>query len=157
MFDASAEFKGTSLNPELLYGPNLLRETIEIITLFRQRAVPVTAFFHQVGVRKSDQYLCRPPGSKFQREVFKMTRQIFGAIFSPFACSFVLRKMAEDNRKDFPTTADRVAKNLYVDNYLDSFNIEEKALQECPKLATLLERGGLYLSQWLSTFRRLLA
>lgn len=54
VFDCGAEFKGTSLNNQLLQGPNLTSSLLGVLTQFRQESVAVMAdvqsMFHQVKV-----------------------------------------------------------------------------------------------------------
>ena len=58
VFDASAEFHGTSLNKQLLTGPDLLQELPAILMRFREKAVAIAGdidqMFHQVRLRKDD-------------------------------------------------------------------------------------------------------
>ena len=86
-----------------------------------------------------------------------MIRQIFGAISSPFFCSFDIKKMAADLKHEFPTAAPRVSTNFYVDNYLDSFDTEEEAITECRQLVDLFKRGRFHLTQRSSSSRHLLS
>ena len=68
VFDASAEYRGSSLNNSLLSGPNL--ESAQILTAFRLSTVGISidiqTFFHSIKVSPEDQtslrYLWRPPG-----------------------------------------------------------------------------------------------
>ena len=51
----------------------------------------------------------------------------------------------------------KVEQNFYVDNYLDSFNTEEEAMNISKQLAELLSKEGFDLVQWISSSRRVLA
>lgn len=59
MFDAAAEFEGTSLNKNLVQGPDMTNSLIGVILRFRQDniglATNVQSMFHQVRVREQDQ------------------------------------------------------------------------------------------------------
>lgn len=59
VFDAAAEFEGTSLNKNLLHGPDMTNNLIGVLMRFRQGKVGVAAdvegMFHQIRVRKEDQ------------------------------------------------------------------------------------------------------
>ena len=53
VFDATAKFKGTSLNENLIHGPDLANEIIEVLFRFRKEvaiAADVQEMFHQVKV-----------------------------------------------------------------------------------------------------------
>ena len=58
VFDATAKFKGTSLNENLIHGPNLANEIIEVLFRFRKEQVAIAAdvqeMFHQVKVPEED-------------------------------------------------------------------------------------------------------
>lgn len=63
VFDCGAMYKGTSLNCQLLQGPNLTHSLICILIRFRQepRVVDIQAMFHQVRVSEKDirfDFLC---------------------------------------------------------------------------------------------------
>ncbi|XP_045027085.1 uncharacterized protein LOC123470615 [Daphnia magna] len=69
----------------------------------------------------------------------------------------VLRHIADLHREEFPEAAERVYKNFYVDNILDSFYIEEEASRAVKDSTALLKTGGFHLNQWLSSSRRVLS
>ena len=73
-----------------------------------------------------------------------------------FVAIFALQQLAQLFGFEFPEAAKRIARNFYVDNYLDSFDTVEEALQVVTSLISLLSKGGFHLCQWLSNFRDLL-
>ncbi|XP_045028564.1 uncharacterized protein LOC123471395 [Daphnia magna] len=77
-----------------------------------------------------------------------MQRQIFGSVSSPFLCSQVLRHIADLHHEEFSEAAERVYKNFYVDNLLDSFYTEEEASRAVKDSTALLKKGGFHLNQW---------
>lgn len=56
VFDCGAEYKGVSLNGQLLQGPNLTSSLVGVLMRFRQDCVAlmadIKAMFHQVKVAK---------------------------------------------------------------------------------------------------------
>ena len=58
MFDSAAKFKGTSLNDQLLQGPDLTNGLLGVTIRFRQEPVALVAdvegMFHQVRVAPDD-------------------------------------------------------------------------------------------------------
>ncbi|XP_045033882.1 uncharacterized protein LOC123475353 [Daphnia magna] len=117
--------------------------------------------FLQVGVKNEDRsalrFLWRPPGSRKRPTVYEMQRQIFGSVSSSSICSQVLRHIADLHREEFPEAAERVYKNFYVDNLLDSFYTEEAASRAVKDSTALIKKGGFHLNQWLSSSLRVLS
>ena len=62
VFDAAARCRGTSLNENLLTGPDLINSLIGVLLRFRQRPFPISAdiqaMYHQVRVAETDQRRC---------------------------------------------------------------------------------------------------
>ena len=110
VFDCSAKYRGTSLNDQLLQGPDLTNTLVGVLTRFREESVAlmseVEAMFHQVKVRPNDRsalrFLWWPDGDlSKQAEEFHMTVHLFGGMSSPSCANFALRKTADDNEGDF--------------------------------------------------------
>ena len=63
VFDCGAEFKGTSLNEQLLQGPNLTSSLIGVLLRFRQEPIAfmsdVKSMFYQVKVAEEDKDFLR--------------------------------------------------------------------------------------------------
>ena len=62
VFDCSADFKGTSLNKNLMRGPDLANQTVGVIIRFHEELVVImgdTESFHQVLVPEYDCSLLR--------------------------------------------------------------------------------------------------
>ena len=71
-----------------------------------------------------------------------MQVQIFGAASSPTVNSYVLRKAAADNERDFPGLVEKVERNCYMGNYMDSFDTEAEAVEFRDKIQEGLGKGG---------------
>ena len=91
VFDAAATYGGTSLNENLLTGPDFLLTIPGVLIRFRQEAVALNAdiekMFLQVGMRTEDQpalrFLWRNLEVSRPPDVYQMDRLIFGARSSP--------------------------------------------------------------------------
>ena len=165
VFDGAAEHKDTSLNSNLLRGPNLLVSLLGVLLRFRRNLIPIGAdiekMFHQVKVPEEDQaalrFLYRTPGSSSPPLTYQMTVHIFGAVSSPTTCIYALNRTADDNRKQFPEAAASVRKAFYVDNYLDSFDTDDEVVQQARQLKSLLQLGGFNLTKWMSSKKDILS
>ncbi|KAK0139489.1 hypothetical protein N1851_023681 [Merluccius polli] len=166
VFDCGAAFKGTSLNKQLLQGPNLTSTLLGVLIRFRQEPVAIMgdiqSMFHQVKVVEEDRDFLRFlwwPNGDLTKQVaeFRMTVHLFGAVSSPSCASFALRKTAEDNQSDFPAAvAQTVKENFYVDDCLKSMGSEEEASTMVKDLMSLCQRGGFTLTKWIGNNRTML-
>ena len=159
VFDAAACHGGTSLNEQLLTGPDLTNSLTGILMRFRQRpvalAADINAMFHQVRVRHADQpalrFLWRGMDRQHPPSHYQMQVLIFGAASSPCSATFVLRKCADDFRNEYPAAAAAVHTRFYVDDYLDSLEDDGQASEMQKSLSCLLAKGGFTLSKWASS------
>lgn len=103
VFDCGASYQGTSLNTQLLQGPDLANSLIGVLSRFHQEPVvfiaDIEAMFYQVKVPEKDSDLMRflwwPNGNlDGELEEFKMVAHIFGATSSPSCanCSLAMCK-----------------------------------------------------------------
>ena len=157
VLNGAAKFHGASLNKSSLTGPDLLQNLFYVLLRFRQHPYAVSAeiegMFLQVGVLSSDQ-----PSFRFLwREdpttnvvVYQYTRHIFGANDSPTCANYALQRTARDNAKFYPEAAKAVLENFYMDDYLDSVESPEKAINRSEELVHLLHLGGFKLTKFVS-------
>ena len=166
VFDCSAKYRGTSLNDQLLQGPDLTNSLVGVLTRFREEPVAfmsdVESMFYQVHVRSSDcdalGFLWWPDGDLDRApEEFQMNVHLFGGASSPSCASFALRKTAEDYKTEFdPITAETVRRNFYVDDCLNSLQSDEKAIQLANQLREMLAKGGFRLTKWISNSKEVI-
>jgi len=118
VFDCAASYKGTSLNDNLLQGPDQTSQLVGVLLRFRSKPVAVmadvTGMFHQVKVHPVDcdslRFLWWTNGDISKDPVdYQMLVHLFGATLSPGVCSYALRKAALDNE----TGADRDRKVVF--------------------------------------------
>ena len=167
VFDCPCKSGGTSLNEELLRGPENTSSLIGVILRFRVNEVAVTAdikrMFHQVHVTPEDRgalcYLWWPNGDLSREpKTYQMLVHIFGAKSSPSVAGYALRKTAKDNEQDFSAeVVDDVFRDFYVDDLLKSFADAERAVDLSGQLRDLLAKGGFQLTKWISNCRDVLS
>lgn len=166
VFDCAAEFKGVSLNSQLLQGPNLTSSLVGVLMRFRHEPVAIMAdiqaMFHQVKVAEEHvnflRFLWWPEGNLEQDLVeHRMTVHLFGAVSSPSCACFALRKTAEDNKTSFPVEViDTINRNFYMDDLLKSLPSGKDAVSMVKNLIAVCSRGGFNLTKWISTSREVL-
>ncbi len=165
VFDCGATFQGTSLNTQLLQGPDLTSSLIGVITRFRKERVvimaDIEAMFHQVRVPKDDTDLLRflwwHDGDLTQDMVeYRMAVHLFGATSSPSCANFALRRCAEDNKDFSKEVIDTVLHCFYVDDCLVSVHSEDEAVSLYHNLVAICAKGGFALTKWISNSRDVL-
>ena len=167
VFDCASECDGTSLNHELLQGPDNTSSLIGVLLRFRVEEVAVAAdikrMFHQVFVAPEHRgalcYLWWPGGNlREEPKPHQMLVHLFGAKSSPSVAGYALRRTADDNKHEFPCEViDTVYKDFYVDDLLKSFPDIQHAITVSKQLQQLLHKGGFHLTKWISNSREVVA
>ncbi|CAB4015368.1 Hypothetical predicted protein, partial [Paramuricea clavata] len=137
VFDCAAVYHGTSLNDQLLQGPDLTNNLVGVLIRFRQEPVALMAdiesMFHQVNVRHEDcdalRFLWWPENDlNSEPKEFQMLVHLFWATSSPSCANFALLKTADDNSEHFDAkVTDTVRRNFYVDDCLKSVGDDSQA------------------------------
>ena len=166
VFDCAAKYCGTSLNQQLLQGPDLTNPLVGVLIRFRQEpvamAADIEAMFHQVYVDPQDcdalRFLWWPDGDlEKEPKEYRMVKHLFGATSSPSCANFCLQKTASMYLEKFdPETIQAVMKNMYVDDLMKSVPSPETAVKLSTQLRELLTKGGFRLTKWLSNDRNVL-
>ena len=166
-FDCASMSGGTSLNEQLLRGPENTSTLKGVILRFRVDDIAVTAdikrMFHQVYVAPEDRgtlcYLWWPNGDLSKGpKTYQMLAHIFDAKSSPSIAGYALRKTAKDNEQEFSQEAvDAVFRDFYVDDLPKSFADSEHAVNISKQLQELLARGGFELTKWISNSHSVLS
>ena len=166
VFDCSAKFAGTSLNDQLLQGPDLTNSLVGVLTRFQQEPVAfmgdIEAMFYQVLVpaeqRDFLRFLWWPNGDMSAKLVeYRMTVHPFGAVSSPSCSNYALRKTANDNEDEHGSeVADTLRRNFYVDDCLRSVSTEGKAKDQIDGLRQACGNGGFRLTKFICNRRSVL-
>lgn len=109
VFDCASACDGTSLNKELLQGPDSTNTLLGVLLQFHQGPIAfmtnIEGMFHQVKVANEDvnclRFLWWPDGDIIKDLVeHRMTVHISGAESSPSCATFALLKTADDNQNE---------------------------------------------------------
>ena len=162
VFDAAAEYGGTSLNKNLLQGPDFTNNLVGTLMRFRQDKIALVAdieeMFLQVKVPEEDQEALRFLWWENEHDEtpseYTMSVHIFGATDSPCCSNYCLRRAAEDNRDAFSeNTIETVLRHFYVDDMLKVLETEQLAVQVGQELMSLLAESGFNLTKFMSNSR----
>ena len=165
VFDAAAEFKGVSLNQQLLTGPDLLQELPGILVRFREKPVAIAGdieqMFLQVRIQSEDRpalsFLWRNMESNRPPDTYEMTKAIFGAKCSPAIASYALRQTMEGCAHTEQWDSNELAKQFYMDDYVASEESPESASHLLHTVTALAASGGFRLRKWTSNSRTVLS
>lgn len=109
VFDCMASYQDTSLNKELLQGPDLTNTLVGVLLRFHEEPVALMAdiesMFYQVNVPERDADLLRFlwwPDGKLDEPMkeYRMMVHLFGATSSPSVTSYALRRTTEDHKEE---------------------------------------------------------
>ena len=166
VFDAAAKFQGTSLNDQLLQGPDYINNLAGVLMRFRQEEVVLIAdieqMFHQVRVPAEDcdalRFLWWSENLSDEPEEYQMQVHIFGTTSSPSCSNKALRQTADDNEDKYGSeVAETVRRNFYVDDLLKSTQTTDQAIILAFNLIAMLKEGGFHLTKFLSNRREVLS
>ena len=166
VFDAASTYCGTSLNDNLVTGPDLLNSLFGVLQRFRLYDVALVAdikgMFNQVCVSDEDSDSLRfllksdltAPGPP---DTYKMMVHIFGAADSPSCANYALQRTARDHADKFNETAVKtVLRDFYVDDMMISVASETEAINLSKDLVSILACGGFHLTKWMSNRQNVL-
>ena len=167
VFDCAARYQDTSLNDELLQGPDMTNSLVDVLFRFREERVAIMgdieSMFMMIRVPKEDRNLLRFlwwPNNDIhsEPETYRMTRHIFGATSSPSCANYALRRTAlEFGHKFEPEIPNTIINNFYVDDCLKSVATEEQAVQLITELRRLCAMGGFHLTKIASNSKEVLS
>ena len=166
VFDAAAEHEGTSLNKNLLQGPDYTNSLVGVLLRFREENVAlvgdIESMFHQVKVRPEDQdslrFLWWSESVDETPQEYAMTVHIFGAADSPCSANSALLRTADDNERSFDAvTIETLRQNFYVDDLLKSMPTPESTIKLMEQLIELCAKGGFNLTKFVSNDRKVWA
>ncbi|KAK3752635.1 hypothetical protein QZH41_000499 [Actinostola sp. cb2023] len=160
VFDSSAEFKGVSLNKELLTGPDLTSSLFGVLLRFRHHNTAamcdVEQMFHSFKVDQKHQNFLRflwyrnnDPLEEII--VYQMTVHLFGNGPSPAVATFGLQKTALDGEEHYgEETKEFIHRNFYVDDGLVSRATPEETITLIKNAQAALATANIRLHKVIS-------
>ena len=97
VFDASAEYEGTSVNDAIYQGPQLQRELFDVLLRFWKHPIAlvcdIAEMYLSIRIAPTDRpyhrFLWRGMDSSRHPDVFEFNRVVFGVNSSPFLAQYV--------------------------------------------------------------------
>ncbi|XP_064475845.1 uncharacterized protein LOC135389743 [Ornithodoros turicata] len=164
VFDCSSSYgNAKSLNDCLESGPNLNPDVVELLLNFRLNKIALVAdvekAFLQIQVKEDDRdalrylwYATKPKsGTPLpQMQCWRMTRVPFGTTASPFLLAATLRYHFEKMKDEYPDTAQRLGKHMYVDDLVIGAGDVDEAKKIAKEATEILSRAHMKLHKWAS-------
>ena len=167
VWDASAKYKGVSLNSVLMQGPDLNTQLRTVLLGFREKPIAFGAdvqdMFMNFKVPEIQRDYLRyfwfddNNASKPLRE-YRATSHIFGCASSPAVANFALKHCAKDfNEPGFESAKEYIFNSFYVDDGLYSADDAGRAIQTLRDARTLLESYNIRLHKIMSNSTQVLS
>ncbi|XP_073845830.1 uncharacterized protein isoform X1 [Musca autumnalis] len=158
VFDAAAKVNGTSLNDNLLKGPQYISSLPSILYNFRRGNIAVCAdireMFHQVIMQPSDRIsqrlLWRNCNSDIEPVEYEMTVMTFGAACSPCSAIYVMKTNAKEHIDCHPRAIESICEHHYMDDFVDSFDSVDEAIEISKQVTKIHKNGGFELRGFIS-------
>lgn len=158
VFNWSFNYKGQSLNSQLLPGPTLSPSLLEVLLRFRQRSVAVSgdikAMFHRVRLLPADMlllcFIWRDLVRTEEPTVYEWQVSPFGTTCSPCCATYALQQHVQDNKVGNEDILESIEQALYLDNCLQTLGTVTEARDLVNKMRELLSVGGFEIRQWAS-------
>ena len=127
-----------------------------VLFRFRQHHFAVSADIERMFLQIDDLPEDQPSLRFMWREdptadvvVHQYTRHIFGARDSQTCVNYALQRIAMDNQAKLPDAASAVLKKFYIDDYLDSFEDPDVAINLSQEFINVLALGGFKISKFI--------
>jgi len=163
VFDASAPTSQGSLNEHLWTGPKLQNDLITILLNFRRHryafTMDIEKMYRQILVHPKDRLyqhiLWRFDTSQAVRE-YELKTLSYGLACAPYLALRVIRQLIEDEGDKFPSAANALRHDMYVDDIATGAATIHEAKELLRQLVLLLNAGEFPLSKWASNCPQLL-
>eukprot|EP00079_Xenopus_tropicalis_P036905 XP_017950676.1 PREDICTED: uncharacterized protein LOC101733728 [Xenopus tropicalis] len=165
VFDCSARYDGVALNDYLLTGPDLTNMLSGVLSRFRKYPIAVMCdiekMFHRFHVKEEDRdflrFLWWENGNTNTEPVeYRMKVHLFGAASSPGCANYGMKHLANQNEGNYPSAANFIKKNFYVDDGLVSLQSADSAIKLVKETQELCAKGNLRLHKFISNSREVL-
>ncbi|GBN98193.1 hypothetical protein AVEN_154690-1 [Araneus ventricosus] len=156
---SSKTSSGYSLN-DLLYKGGVLQEDLfSILIRFRKHIYAFTAdikqMFRMIELNESQtrlQKILWKNSKSSPTKVYELRTVTYGTASAPYLATKVLQQLALDEKKNFPLASKVLLQDFYMDDCLSGSSefTEFETIQS--ELRQLLQRGGMTLHKWCSSY-----
>ena len=137
--------------------PTVQHDLYSTVLRFRPHHVCFTAdiakMYRQINVNPQDRHLQRilwRYSSDEPIQEYNLTTVTHGTSSAPYLATRCLKKLADDNRCQYPITAKVLSNDFYVDDLLSGTSTLQDAIRLQQELSTLLQTAWFTLRKWAS-------
>ncbi|XP_059083458.1 uncharacterized protein LOC131880779 [Tigriopus californicus] len=157
VFNASAVYKGSSLNQFTLTGPKLQKDILDILLKMRTKRIVVAGdiskMFLQIKITDNDRnyvrFLWRDQRTE-RLTVCQFSSLVFGLSCSPFLANAVIQDLANRNAQVNPMASYTLKNDIYVDDVFIYADTADEALENLRQVTNTLEQGSFKLTKFFS-------
>ncbi|XP_039312855.1 uncharacterized protein LOC105197971 [Solenopsis invicta] len=156
VFDASSPYsQGNSLNDALHKGPVIQADLFSLIIQFRcyryVLCADIKKMYRQILINEKQtalQTILWREDPKDEIQEYELLTVTYGTKPASFLAVRCLHKLAEIERVNYPTAAEVVLNNFYMDDLLAGGYTKAEVLKLKQELTELLAKGGYSLHKW---------
>ena len=157
VFDPASPYHGVSLNAFLFKVPGLIGNLLGVLLRFREEPVAfsgdISKMFLQILPPKEDthvhRFLWRNLDTTREPTTYALQRVTFGDKPSPDMASFVMLKIAKENKKESPRAATILKRDRYVDDLIHSCPSTDEAIKSMEEVDAVLSTGSFEIKEWI--------
>ncbi|XP_073821397.1 uncharacterized protein [Musca autumnalis] len=159
VWDGAAKSNGVCLNDFIHCGPDLLKSLVDILLSFRVGKIAICGdiaeMFHRINVRKEDMHAqrflwCDENDNPEKPSIYVMRALTFGICCAPCIAHYVRDFNAEQFKNEFPRAVEAIQQYHYVDDFIDSVNDDEQAIELASQVQYIHSAGGFHIRNWAS-------
>ncbi|XP_028408499.1 uncharacterized protein LOC114531055 [Dendronephthya gigantea] len=156
VFDPASPYKNISLNSFLYKGPCLIGDLLGVLLRFREEKVAfvgdISKMFLQILLPESDcqmhRFLWRNMDTTKEPTTYALLRVTFGDKPSPDMASYVMLKIAEENKERTPEASKIIERDRYVDDLIHSCPTVQDGEKRIKDVEKILGEGGFNIKEW---------
>ena len=158
VFDCAARSGGHSLNDQILAGPKLQNDIVDVMIRFRRFKYAIigdiSEMYLQILLRSEDRKFCR---FIFNNKIYEWSRLIFGRSDAPFTALHVIRTHALKFKDRYGEAVDSILKSMYIDDLCDSRDDPREIKDLVTQSSEIFSKAKMDIKKWMTNCREVLA
>ena len=158
VFDCAAKYLGSSLNDQIVTGPKLQNDIIDVMLRFRRYRYAVigdiSEMYLQIGLTPEDRKFCR---FVFNNKVYEWSRLIFGRSDAPFIALRVIRNHALKFKDQYGETVESIMESMYIDDLCDSRDEPSRVHDVVQQSTEIFAGASMKICKWITNCREVLS